>query len=199
MCQRPEIAKAGEAMSAAPANEIPVTIVVSRQIKRGFAEQFEEGLRRIIAIATTFPGHLGVEVMRPRDPLAEPYLLIFRFASPTHLQVWEQSEARAAWLEEMEALSVVAPQVERFEGLEYWFTPPAGWVAGPPPRVKMIALTVLGLYPLIVLLLPQLAAWFSGLPPLLAPLLNVTIMVTIMTYLVMPALTRLFAFWLFSH
>jgi antibiotic biosynthesis monooxygenase (ABM) superfamily enzyme len=56
---------------------------------------------------------------------------------------------------------------------------------------------VLGLYPLLILVVPTLRSLLHGLPELVAALLSALIMVSLMTYAVMPVLTRLLAPWLF--
>lgn len=65
-----------------------------------------------------------------------------------------------------------------------------------PPRHRMALLTWLGAYPVITLILallgPALVAW----PLALRTLVLSVLMVIALTWLVMPALTRVFRLWL---
>ena len=61
----------------------------------------------------------------------------------------------------------------------------------------MAILTVLAIYPLILLSTFLLTPLLSGLPMLLSALISVTIIALLMTYYVMPWITRLFGFWLY--
>jgi len=180
---------------SAPSAEGPVTVIVNRRVKPGTEAWFEEWLHGIIAEVMRFPGHLGVNVIRPPSAATGDYVLIFRFDTYEHLQAWEESPVRAEWLKRAEEFTIGAPHIRRVTGLEYWFNAPGQ--AGPPPRHKMALVTVLGIYPLLILVVPTLRSLLHGLPELIAALLSALILVSLMTYAVMPLLTRLMSPWLF--
>jgi len=106
---------------------------------------------------------------------------------------------RAHWLAEVEPLTVGQARTDVVTGLEFWFTIPGTAARKPPPRHKMAVVTVLALYPLILFLVPALARTFEGLPGPLAILLTTMVMVTVMTWVAMPTLTRALSFWLFPR
>jgi antibiotic biosynthesis monooxygenase (ABM) superfamily enzyme len=91
------------------------------------------------------------------------------------------------------------PVVEEAHGLEGWFTPPAAQTSVErPTRYKMAILTIVGLYPPIVVL-GALVTASTGLPVALGTLVTVTIVAAIATYWVMPWITRVAHHWLFSQ
>ncbi|WP_045233716.1 hypothetical protein, partial [Deinococcus pimensis] len=148
------------------------------------------------AEAGRFPGHLGVGVIRPARVGPREYTLVVRFSDFGSFRAWQDSPQRAAWLARASELIEGEPRESVTGGLEYWFTPPDSPVLRQPPRWKMVLLTVLALYPLNLslnlLFAPHLTAW-----PLAARLLLFAVLVvSMMTYLVMPWVTRLFAPWL---
>ena len=55
----------------------PVTISVARRVVPGREADYEEWLRGITADALRFPGHMGVNVLRPTSG-ANEYVTIFR-------------------------------------------------------------------------------------------------------------------------
>ena len=174
-----------------------VTVVVRRRVRADMVDSFEEWLRGITKAAAGFEGHAGALVLRPEDPAYEDYVIVFRYATVEQLARWERSEERAAWLARADAFTIGTPRVDRLTGLEYWFQLPGHAAHKPPPRYKMAAVTVLAIYPLVLVVVPLLAGWFARFPRPLAILLTSMILVALMTWAIMPALTRLFARWLF--
>jgi antibiotic biosynthesis monooxygenase (ABM) superfamily enzyme len=174
----------------------PVTVVVRHRVKPGKAAEFEEWLRGISKAALQFEGHQGFHVVRPADLGRPEYIVFFRFDTYANLERWEKSEVRRDWLSRVEPLTSHAPALERHTGMEVWFSPPAG--QPPPPRYKMMVVTLLAIYPLILLvqatLVPLLAEW----PLPLRTLVTAALLVCLMTYGAMPLLTRLFGRWLYG-
>jgi uncharacterized protein len=171
----------------------PVTTTVTRKVKPGHEAFYEQFLSGIIAAASEFPGHLGVEVFRPESGAAGEYRIVYRFDSAEHLRRWLDSEEHAAWLERAEP-HVIGPMRTSFvTGLESWFTLPGSPGAPPPPPYKMALLTWITIFPLILALGPLI----KDLP--LVPRLGITTAVTVplMTWVVMPRVTRLLRGWLY--
>jgi uncharacterized protein len=175
----------------------PVTAMASRQVKQGREREFEEWASGILAAANGFPGYLGSEVLRPGDdPEDDEYRIVFRFDRASNLRAWEKSEERRRWLDEVEPL-VHEEDVRVLTGLETWFTLPSKPGQPAPPRYKMAVVTWLAVFPLITLIFALFGPLLSQLPTLLRTLILTMVMVTLMTYEIMPRLTRLFSFWLY--
>lgn len=177
-------------------SEGPVTVIISRRMKPGTEEWFEEWLRGVTADAVRFPGHLGVDVIRPPNTATGDYVLVFRFETYAHLRAWDESPVRADWLKRAEPYAAGAPVVRRVTGLEYWFRPP-GLRAMPPALHRMTLVMVLCLYPLLILTVPPLRHLLQGLPELIAALLVGLLLVYLTTYRLMPVLARRLSAWLF--
>ena len=73
------------------------SLTVTRRVKPGHEVFYEQFLAGIIAAATRFPGHLGVEVFRPASVEGE-YRTVYRFDTGEHLRAWLDSDEHAAWL-----------------------------------------------------------------------------------------------------
>lgn len=174
----------------------PVTTTVVRRVRPGHEPFYEQFLENIIAAASRFPGHLGVDVLRPESASAGEYRVVYRFDTGEHLRAWLDSDERAAWLERAEP-HVIGPMRTQFlTGLETWFTLP-GRAGTPPPPYKMALLTWITIFPLITVVIVVLDPLLERLA--LVPRLAVTTAVTvpIMTWLVMPRITRLLRAWLY--
>ena len=94
---------------------------------------------------------------------------------------------------------MVPPQISVLSGLETWFTLPRQPGVPPPPRHKMVVITTLTIFLLINLVSLALSPLVRELHPLLRTLLVTATTVTLMTYLVMPRMTRLFRRWLYPR
>ncbi|MDJ0588512.1 MAG: antibiotic biosynthesis monooxygenase [Pleurocapsa sp. MO_226.B13] len=186
-------------MKESDLSDPPVTVVVSRRVKPGCEAAFEKFISGITAAAMTFEGHLGTNVFRPSNPEDREYKIIFKFDRASNLRIWEESECRRQWLARAESLRLEPARIRVITGLETWFTLPSPKRILPPPRYKMATITLLALFPLIQIANLTLTPWLALLPlPLLLRSLIVTaILVLLMTYVVMPRMTKLFSKWLY--
>jgi uncharacterized protein len=182
-------------------DEGPITLTITRRAKAGKTEEFERWLDGIIHEAMKFEGHMGVNVIRPSNMSNPEYLIILRFDNFENLAKWEKSEIRKIWIEKGEDLIEGKTKMEKQIGLEFWFTPSSSSGSTEleqqqPPRYKM-AIVVIGIiFVLVSTLLPQVQQATAGLPVLLSTLVGVAIMVLLMTYVIMPSVTRLLRPWL---
>jgi antibiotic biosynthesis monooxygenase (ABM) superfamily enzyme len=124
------------------------------------------------------------------------YRIVFRFDHASNLHAWENSEERQHWLRKGEPLQH-EEKVHVLTGLETWFTLPSKVGEPSPPRYKMVVVTWLGVFPIVTGIFAVFGQWLNLLPTLVRTLVFTAVMVTLMTYVVMPRMTRLFAFWLY--
>lgn len=174
----------------------PLTVIAAWRIKPGMEAAFEAWHQGIVAEAARFPGHLGNIVMRPGEA-SDEYRVIFRFDSLEHLLSWETSHARGEWLRKSEHFRASPIRYRKGYGLEFWFASPRAAAVGPPPRWKMALVTIVAIYALVNFVGMAFAPFVGGLSPWLVGFVETAVIVLLMTYLVMPAVTRMLARWLF--
>lgn len=179
----------------APAAD-PVTVLVARRVAPGREREFEDWVEGLLRLAATFPGFLGGGVLRPPSSEHE-WQVVYRFADAAGQRRWESSPERAAALGDARDFTSEVG-VARASGLETWFALP-GRTAPAPPKWKMALVTLAAIYPLAllinVLLVPRTATW----PLLLRPVVFAGILVPLMTWVVMPRLTRAVRGWLYPR
>jgi uncharacterized protein len=180
-----------------PGEDPPVTAVASRRVKRGREQEFEEWVSGILSEANKAQGYLGSEVLRPSDSGDDEYRIVFRFDHASNLHAWENSEERRRWLRKSRPLLREEENVRVLTGLETWFTLPAKAGEPSPPRYKMATVTWLAVFPVVTVIFSLFGQWLNMLPTLLRTLVFTVVMVTLMTYVIMPRMTRLFCFWLY--
>lgn len=173
-----------------------VTAVISHIVRPGREQGYEEWFRGIAADARTFKGHLGVSAIRPRDHAHPEYVVILKFDHYNNLKTWLESEVRQEWIERLQPLIEKPEAIQTLTGLETWFSLPNQPLKS-PPRYKMALVTWLGVFVTLAVLSRLLSPILSGLPILLNQLITTGLVVLVLTYLVMPRLTKLFKKWLY--
>lgn len=176
----------------------PVTAVISQRIKRSHEPAYEAWMQGISAAARQFPGHLGVTIIRPEVGICVEYVIILKFDCYVHLKGWLDSEERQRWLEKAKPFIAQSSPVEILTGLETWFTLPNRATQPTPRRYKMAILTTLAVFCVVNLINPLLLPMLTQLPRLLAGLISTYLSVLLLTYVVMPRLTKLAYRWLYA-
>jgi uncharacterized protein len=175
-----------------------VTAIVTRHVKPGHEAAYEAALAALQADGAQIDGYLGATTQRPTPGAAVPvYTSVIHFASVAQLRAFERSERRAAFA------AAVAPHVmadaawAEQTGLEFWFSPPAGTVVPQPVRWRMALLMVVVVYSLVALVGGAVATLWPQGPSALRLLLTITLEVVLMTWWLMPLLTRRLARWIY--
>jgi uncharacterized protein len=173
-----------------------VTVVVSHRVDPADEEEFRRWQQRITEAERTFPGFQGAELFRPVPGVQPAWTALYRYDSDEHADAWLESDVRRRLLAEG----------RRFQDFELrrisspfgsWFAQPGEEDAGASPANWKTALSVLvGLYPTVVLLTlaiseiwPKASLWQSLLVGNIAS-------VSLLTWVVMPIVTRALRFWL---
>ena len=169
----------------------PVTVAVSRHVIPGREAAFAEWAQGISADAARFPGHLGAGHIRPAHADGE-HTIVYRFDTREHFDAWQESEQRRQWMEASRDLIVGEPRVQMATGLEYWFTDPSCDVGHPPRAWKQALLTWLGLYPTVLVVAYTVGILIAGWPLPARSVVTTALSVLLMTWVVMPVVTRVF-------
>lgn len=180
----------------------PVTVVVSRRVRRGREAAYEAWLERLIEGARAMPGFLGARVQRPapaETASGEPptYTSVFRFDDVEHLRAFERSELRRRALAEVAELVEADAVWSRLTGLELWFTPPPGTVVPQPSRFRMALVMIVVVYGLVLSIGQLVGLVLAAAPQPVRLLVTIVIEVFLMTYVLMPRLTRWLARWIY--
>ncbi len=190
----------------------PVTVIVKRIAKKDKTKEFEEWLSGIAREVSKQEGNMGIDIIRPtttadmNNKSKLEYVVIFRFNSYDNLTKWEKSTIRNEWLQKGRKLVESDPDVQKMTGLEFWFTPyfkdksSSMIPLNPPPRYKMVIVTILVISIMLMTLVPQIHILIEmlSIPFPVRLVIALTITVLLMTYVIMPLLTKLLKSWLFK-
>jgi antibiotic biosynthesis monooxygenase (ABM) superfamily enzyme len=181
---------------------LAVTVAITRRADPSRTKEMVAWVQAGATLAEDFPGFLGTGWVRP-DERSDEWHMLYRFAGAEALHNWEESPQRQWWLSSAEGF-VEHTRTERRTGIEGWFDPPqerevqiaGGPVAQPPPRWKQAVTIWLGFFPLSLLAAVTLGRLTVGLDVVLRTLITTLCLTPIMTYLVLPQVTKALQPWL---
>lgn len=173
-----------------------VTAVITHRVKAGLTQEYEDWIRGISAAARGFTGHLGVSILRPQPESHPDYTIVLQFDTCDRLNAWLNSDIRNAWIERVHPLIQERETVQILTGLESWFQLPKRGTPPAPQRYKQAILVWIGVMLVALLVSPLVAPVLDSLPWPLGLAVNVAITVVLLSYVIMPQLTRRFKRWL---
>jgi uncharacterized protein len=179
------------------ATDPPVTVEVIKHVKPGYEVEYEQALADILTAAQGFEGYLGANIFRSDDSSQIDRRIVFKFDRCSNLQKWEDAPIRQKLIDRANRFTLGEGSFKVLTGLETWFTLPVQKAIVPPPRYKMALISWLVIFPLSNLLAPILQNLLLPLPGLLISAVSSIVMVSLMTYIIMPRVTKLFAAWLY--
>lgn len=175
----------------------PLTVLARHDVRPGREEVFERWMSGITEACSDYEGYLGSELIRPVGRSGNEYVSIFRFDTYEHLETWIDSDERQRWLDRIPEFSDASPEVRYHQSLEFWFSPERNRGVA-PTKYKMALVTFAVIWPMVHFI-PRAVAEHSGLPRLAAEVVSVATIVLLMTYAVMPTVTRLLRPFLFDR
>jgi antibiotic biosynthesis monooxygenase (ABM) superfamily enzyme len=89
--------------------------VIRHTVETGSESRYEAWLKQVTPIAQTFPGHSGVNFIRPPKG-SRSYTTVLHFDTIEHLDGWVLSDARKRLLAEIEPYLEGGDQVENTTG-----------------------------------------------------------------------------------
>jgi uncharacterized protein len=174
-----------------------VTAVIAHLLKPGREADYKAWMREIIPVAKTFPGYLGVNILRPQPGIHPEYVIVLHFDHHDHLQAWLGSSERRDLIARAQPLIQEREEIQVLTGLETWFELPKRPQRSPPKRYKMALLTWLAVFVTLSVVGRILQPLLATLPTVLAQIITIGVVVGLLTYLIMPRLTQLFRRWLY--
>ena len=177
--------------------DTPVTVVRIHYVKQGCEPRFETEINNLMDLFSKIPGNLGLSIFRPGKYHDGVYRLVFKFASRADLDWWHATPEYLTWLETERKLTIAPPSTQVITGLETWFTLPGQNVLKPPTKARQAAVTWIAALPVSILISLITGPFLDGEPFLVQKVVFVTLLVVILTWAVMPFVSRIAARWLY--
>lgn len=180
-------------------NKKPVTATIAQSIDPSCQDAYEALLVGIHSEVRAFGGFLRREIIKSSVGPFIDYTFILHFDNEDNLHRWERSAERAQWITRMSGLAAKTTPLQVLTGLETWFTLKPGQAIVPPPRYKMAIVTWVAIFPLISLQSYAMKFALGDMHTILHAFIATMVLVPLMTYIVMPRMTRLMHSWLYPR
>lgn len=167
--------------------------VIEHDVAPQKQDEFRAWQHNITQAASQYAGYQGTDVCPPVKAGDKWYIMV-HFDSPEHLNHWLDSDVRQSFVKVGKNIFSTSKLTFYKTGLERWFIQKKS----NPPAWKQILATLLGLYPTVMLLLllqsslSFMESWSAADAMLISNLASVCLL----TWFVMPAVSRLLKFWL---
>lgn len=189
-----------------------ITVSIRREVDPDRIPEATAWVQTGVNLANRYPGFLGSGWVRAGED-SHIWHMLYRFATDDDLVAWERSPEREWWLSTGEGF-VLSERAKRRTGIEGWFDEPTtGTITVPnsdtggtttvavvhtPPRWKQAVSIWLGFFPMSLLFNYAVtpAPGWDVLPLWLRTLLTTVALTPVMTYWVLPWVTRMLRPWL---
>jgi len=172
---------------------MPIHVAITRRVLPGREEEFQNALREFFQNSFKHGSVMGASMLTPPPGSNTREFGILRtFPNEAERDDFYRSPMFLAWDERARTMTEGEPEYRDLHGLEAWFRSPYG----PPPRWKMAAVTLIGVFPASVILGMTVGPLTDGWPFPTDTLVFSILMVILLTWVVMPLFTRLLHHWL---
>lgn len=175
--------------------------LVSLRVRYEDAEQLTDYLSILITKLKQTQGFQSIDTIQRKGGQGVDFYLVTRFQTAQDLESWKTSAQRIEALEPIEALSIADISRQQASGSNIWFEPVTCLPSQPKPPLlwKRWVLSILAVYPLLILLINLLRPIISNLPEALGLFLVVSILTGLTTAFIVPWLTTKLQTWLARH
>ena len=172
---------------------MPIHIAITRRVRPGCEAEFQAALREFFQTSFAHGGVWGASMLTPAPGSdTREYGILRTFADEQERDDFYGSPMFKTWEERARTLTEGEPVYRQLTGLEAWFRSPQG----PPPRWKMAAATFLGVFPVAMILNLTLGPVIRSWHFLLSSAVFNGCVVALLTWVVMPLITRALHRWL---
>jgi antibiotic biosynthesis monooxygenase (ABM) superfamily enzyme len=170
-----------------------IHVAITRRVRPGCEVEFQQGLREFFQASFAHGGVLGASMLVPPPGSDTREFGILRtFASEQERDAFYATPMFQAWEKRARELTIGEPVYRQLHGLEAWFRS----AQTPPPLWKMAVVTLIGVYPTSMLVAVGVGRVAPAWPFWAQSFLIAIGIVALLTWIVMPLMTRLLHRWL---
>jgi antibiotic biosynthesis monooxygenase (ABM) superfamily enzyme len=173
---------------------MPIHVAITRRVRPGREAEFQEALHEFFRTSFAQSGVLGATmIVPPPGSDSREFGILRTFADEKERDAFYASAIFKAWEEKCAPLTESGSGMRRpLHGLEAWFRSESS----PPPQWKMAIATYLGVLPTVMFLALTLGKAIQPWNFILNNVVFNACVVALLTWVVMPVITRLLHRWL---
>ncbi len=172
--------------------------LVALRVRHADADLCTARLSEVNATLTRVDGFESLDVIRRDGGLGTDFYVIARFRDAEALAAWQASPARMTQLGQIEAMAITDISRQQAEGSSIWFEPVSDMPSPPkPPNFwKRWVVSMLAVYPALIVLVTVLAPVTAQLPQAVGLLIVALILTGLTTAYIIPWLSQTLHGWL---
>ena len=172
-----------------------VVVVVTRRVRHGCEQQFEDWLGRVSEVELEAPGFLAREDIPPLATCQDTWTHIIRFESSADQIAWAESDSCKALVEEVRPLCSSVHRSNNVYGFGSWFAASEQAGHGAVPTWKQALVVLLSLYPSIYLISWAFTSHVDW-PFAVKLLVSNILAVAAVSWITLPLVRRCIAWWM---
>ncbi len=173
-----------------------VTLAVTDHVPMASRNRYEKLVEELHQLFETQDGFLSVDTVRHKRPHQVEYTILSRWSDELAATHWRKNDIIRKKLSEIESITGGPAQHVQAVGLGMWIDHAEGMAPNLPPAWKRVAMSVVAVYPMLMLLMALSAPIVGGLPQFLQVLTIVIVLSALLTWPIMPWLSKILRPWL---
>lgn len=174
----------------------PVVQAVTDRVGNQLRDRYELLVGEFHEMLKRQPGFLSVDTVRHVKDRQTDYTVLLRFEDRTSADAWKASPEIRAKLDAIQELTGGPVKLTESAGLEMWVDHAPGDRPVLPTFWKRVTLSVLAVYPSLMVLMAISQPLIGALPQALQVFAIVVVLSGLLTWPIMPWLTRVLRPWL---
>lgn len=177
----------------------PVTLAVTDHVPLAGKARYEALVEELHQLFQTQDGFLSVDIVRHNRPHQVEYTVLLRWSDEVAAVRWRRDKIIREKLTQIEAITGGTAQIVQAIGLGMWVDHAGGGAPSIPPAWKRVVMSVVAVYPMLMLLMGLSAPIIGGLPQSLQVLVIVIVLSALLTWPIMPWLSKALRPWLMAN
>lgn len=176
----------------------PVTLAVTDHVPLAEKARYEALVEELHQLFEARDGFLSVDIVRHNRPHQVEYTVLSRWSDEAAATLWRRDRTLRDKLSQIEAITGGAAQFVQTIGLGMWVDHAEGSAPYIPPVWKRVVMSVVSVYPTLMLLSWVSAPIIGGLPQFLQMLIIVIVLSALLTWPIMPWFSKVLRPWLMA-
>ncbi|MFT6916844.1 MAG: antibiotic biosynthesis monooxygenase (ABM) superfamily enzyme [Motiliproteus sp.] len=167
--------------------------IVRNRVRSEKINEYLSWQKKMTLACEKFEGYINTTLIEPGSLTQDPdeYIVILRFRNNALMSIWIKSTIRNNLLIESESFTLETPVIKTFSGIEHWFIA----ADKTPSRIKMTLVSFCAIWPLVHFI-PAALSPLLDFSDLINETLTTAVITVCMSYIALPAMTKLFRRWL---
>ncbi|UWR84004.1 antibiotic biosynthesis monooxygenase [Phaeobacter inhibens] len=176
-----------------------VTLAVTDHVPMEAKARYEALVEELHRLFEAQNGFLSVDTVRHSRPHQVEYTVLSRWSDEAAVTQWRENPAIREKLTQIEAITGGPAQHVQAIGLGMWVDHADGSAPHLPPAWKRTAMSAAAVYPMLMLLMALSSPIIGGLPQFLQVLIIVIVLSALLTWPIMPWLSKVLRPWLMAR